>query len=432
MHTKHVNVITLGCPKNIVDSEFLLGKLEKNGWKCLHDADEYTEVCIINTCGFIFDAKEESVDTILQFVEAKRKGKVKKIIVMGCLSERYKTELQNEIPEVDAFYGVDQIDEIAQDLDAGINDPKPRRLITTPSHYAYLKIAEGCDRQCSFCAIPGIRGKYISKSIEALLEECEVLAEKKVKELLLVAQDLSYYGNDLDSQTNLARLVRKILDKKLFDWVRLHYLYPGNISVDLLELLADRDDLCNYIDIPLQHISNNMLKAMKRGVSKTESLKLLETIRNNIPDAVIRTVFMVGFPGETEDDFKELLSFVKDFEFDRLGVFTYSHEEGTPAYQLKDAINQNLKNERRDILLHEQQTISLKKNQALIGKSLKAIVERKEGRYWIGRSQYDAPEIDNEILISSDDISFRPGDFLQLKITDAEVYDLHASVLKAG
>jgi ribosomal protein S12 methylthiotransferase len=421
---KKINIITLGCSKNTVDSEVLMGKLLSSKFSVTHEAEgNKFHTVIINTCGFIKDSKQESIDAIIEFAEAKRKGIIKKLYVTGCLSERYRDALRDEIPEVDGIFGVHELDEILKELSAEKTDIIDREL-TTPSHYAYFKIAEGCDRKCSFCSIPLIRGKHVSKSIEDLLSEADYLAKKKVKELILISQDLSYYGIDLNKKRQITELVRKLSDTGKFDWIRLHYLFPTGFPLDLLDLMNERENICKYIDIPLQHISDRILSSMNRGTSKAETIKLIETIRKKVPGVAIRTAFIVGYPGETKKEFEELKLFVKELEFERLGLFTYSHEEGTPAHTLKDSVSEIAKRSRYDELMELQSEISLKNNKKHIGQSLKVLIDRKEDDYFIGRTEFDSPEIDNEVVISSKDL--RIGNFYNVNITDADYYDLFA------
>ena len=423
---KKINIITLGCSKNTVDSEVLLGKLLSAKHAATHEAETGKfHTIIINTCGFIKDSKQESIDTIIEYAEAKRNGVIKKLYVTGCLSERYKDELIKEIPEVDGIFGVHDLTKMLSELSVENTDIIDREL-TTPPHYAYFKIAEGCDRKCSFCSIPLIRGKHISKSAEDLILEVDYLAEKKVKELILISQDLSYYGIDLNKKRQITELVRKLSDGGQFDWIRLHYLFPNGFPLDLLELMNERENICKYIDIPLQHINDRILTSMNRGTSRAETIKLIETIRKKVSGVAIRTAFIVGYPGETKKEFEELKQFVKEFEFERLGVFTYSHEEGTAAAGLKDSVSEIAKRSRYDELMELQSEISLKNNKKLIGQSLKVLIDRKEDEYFIGRTEFDSPEIDNEVVISSKDLEI--GKFYNVNITDADYYDLFGAV----
>jgi len=429
--TKKVNIVTLGCSKNVVDSEYLAAQLNANNLEVLHNSNQATDTVIINTCGFIQDAKEESVDTILSYINAKKIGLVKKIIVMGCLSERYKEDLLKSIPEVDGIYGVKDLPEILQSINIDYKSELiGERIISTPSHFAYLKIAEGCDRKCSFCAIPLIRGKHLSKSVNQLVDEAKLLADKGVKELLLISQDLSYYGYDNEKQSTLSKLLEALLKIKEFEWIRPHYLYPTNFPMDIIDVMKDNERICNYIDIPFQHISDNILNSMKRGHSGSDIYQLIEKFKNKIPDIALRTSLIVGYPGETEKDFEELKRFVEDVRFDRLGVFTYSHEENTPAFQLKDDVPNEVKQERADEIMHLQENISYELNYDKIGKEIKVIIDRKEGEYFVARSQYDSPEVDNEVLISTDGTNLEIGKFYEVKISGAESFDLFADLIE--
>lgn len=426
MNKKSVSIITLGCPKNLVDSEKLIKQIEKGGFKVVHDPPEInSEFVIINTCGFINDAREESINTILNAVKARESGKLQKLYVVGCLSERYKDILEAEIPEVTKFFGVDYNIEVLNEL--GIKYDKDsclERELTGPSHYGYLKISEGCDRTCSFCSIPLIRGKYVSRPMEEIVKEAKILSEKGVKELILVAQDLSYYGLDITRKQELPNLVSKLLNIDGFEWIRLHYLYPANFPEELLQLIKDNSRICKYIDIPIQHISDRLLRLMRRSHGRKETEKLLYTIREQLPDAVIRTTIITGHPGETEKEFRELADFIADFRFDRLGVFAYSHEEGTYSYNnYTDSISDRKKKERVSSLMEIQQSISAEKNRNLEGKLLKTIIDRREGSYFIGRSEYDSPEIDQEILADAKH-SLIPGQFYDIRITGSTEFDL--------
>lgn len=424
-----IRVVTLGCAKNTVDSEVLMGQLRLNNIRVLRDGEKGREdSVIINTCGFINDAKEESIETILGFIEAKKQGKLKQVYVMGCLSERFKKPLQNEIPEVDEYFGVRDLSEIVIRMGAGYRkELLGERYLTTPNHYAYLKIAEGCDRSCSFCAIPGIRGKHISRSIEDILDEAEKLAAQGVKELLLISQNLTYYGIDLYKKQMLPELVSRLSELKLFTWIRLHYLFPTTFPDELLPVMVSRPDVCNYIDIPLQHISDRILKSMRRGVDKQGTLDLLAKFRLKLPDAAVRTAFIVGYPGETEEEFEELKSFIREAKFDRVGVFTYSHEEDTHAFGLVDDVPAEIKQSRADEIMEIQQAISLELNKQKISKSLKVIIDRQEGEYFIGRTEFDSPEVDNEVLIKCT-TKLKIGEFYTAKITEVDAFDLYAII----
>ena len=422
---KKINVITLGCSKNIVDSEVLMGQLRANNISVVHDSDEHTDAVIINTCGFVKDAKEESIDTILEQVEAKKAGYVKKVFVMGCLSQRYRKDLEKEIDLVDGFYGTNDMQKIITDL--GIDFKKElvgERMLTTPGHYAYMKISEGCDRTCSFCAIPLMRGKHVSRPESEILGDALRLAAAGVKELILIAQDLTYYGVDLNGKRSLAQLINNISLIEGIGWIRLQYAYPTDFPLDLLEVIRDNPKVCKYIDMPLQHISDPVLKSMRRFINKKRTLQLIDTIRGKLPGAAFRTTLIVGFPGETDADFQELKEFVIQQQFDRLGVFTYSHEEGTRAYKLEDNIPEQVKISRMEEIMQVQQEISLAKNQQRIGSSMKVLIDRKEGDYFIGRSEFDSPEVDNEVLVVRNP-RIRVGEFYTAKITGADYFDLY-------
>jgi ribosomal protein S12 methylthiotransferase len=422
---KKINLISLGCSKNTVDAEYIFGTLEKFPIELHFDASsEGMDLVIINTCGFIQDAKEESIELILQHAIAKKQGRIGKLMVMGCLSQRYASELKNEIPEIDYIFGVHDYDAIIQLLTQKLA-AKKNRFISTPSHYAYLKIAEGCNRKCSFCAIPSIRGKLISQPISVLLKEAEQLAEKGVKELNIIAQDICTYGKDLKSNNNLFNLVRELDQLALFPWIRLLYAYPIGFPVELLHYMAESKSICNYIDMPFQHINDGMLKAMKRGHNTSQTKNIIKQIREILPDASLRTTLLVGFPGETDAAFEELLEFVEESRFDRMGAFSYSHEEGTSAFNLHDNIAEDVKRERMERLMQLQQQISWEKNQEKIGKKMQVIIDRKEEDYWIGRSEFDAAEVDNEIILSADK-ELQIGAFYMAEITDAVEFDLFA------
>jgi ribosomal protein S12 methylthiotransferase len=426
---RSIRVVTLGCAKNTVDSEVLMGQLKLNNIRVLRDGDKGREdTVIINTCGFINDAKEESIETILGFIEAKKNGKLKEVYVMGCLSERFKEPLQQEIPEVDEYFGVRNLSEIVARMGASYrNDLLGERYLTTPKHYAYLKIAEGCDRSCSFCAIPGIRGKHISRTIEDILDEAKKLSKQGVKEILLISQDLTYYGMDLYKKQMLPELIVKLSDLKLFTWTRLHYLFPTTFPHELLNVIASRTDVCKYLDIPLQHISDRILKSMRRGVDKTGTYKLMKKFREQLPNAALRAAFIVGYPGETQEEFEELKAFIRETRFDRVGVFTYSHEEDTHAFGLEDDVPAEVKQVRAAEIMEMQQNISLELNQLKIGKSFNVLIDRLEGDYFIGRSEFDSPEIDNEVLIQGAE-KLKVGEFYTVKITGADSFDLFGTV----
>ncbi len=426
---KKINIVTLGCSKNVVDSEKLLKQLSAGGYNVIYDSDDTTAgTVIINTCGFINDAKEESVDTILRFVKAKESGRINNLYVMGCLAERYADALKHEIPEVKRYFGVNNMSDILNELGVNLKtDLLTERTITGPGHYAYLKISEGCDRTCAFCAIPAIRGKYISRPLEELVKEAENLAGKGVKELILIAQDLSYYGLDLYKKQALPDLIKELIKIESIEWIRLHYLYPANFPKELIPLIRDNPKICRYIDIPIQHITDNMLGLMKRSHNRKETEFVLNKLRNEIPDAVIRTTLIAGHPGETEQDFNDLKEYISAFRFDRLGVFAYSHEEDTYSYEkYKDEIPAEVKESRVAELMEIQQNISAELNEALIGKTFRTIIDRREGEFFIGRTEYDSPEVDQDVLIPLE-YNLTPGDFYNIKITKTEDFDLYGS-----
>ncbi|MCT4624793.1 MAG: 30S ribosomal protein S12 methylthiotransferase RimO [Schleiferiaceae bacterium] len=428
-----INVVTLGCSKNIYDSEVLMGQLKANGKEVTHEAPEEEEgnVIVINTCGFIDNAKQESIDTILAYADKKERGDVDKVFVTGCLSERYKPDLQKEIPNIDDYFGTRDLPKLLKALRADYKQELVgERLSTTPQHFAYLKIAEGCDRPCSFCAIPLMRGKHKSKPIEELVEESKKLAAKGVKELILIAQDLTYYGLDLYKKRELASLLKELVKIEGIEWIRLHYLFPTGFPQDVLDVIRDEPKVCNYIDIPLQHIADPILKSMKRGTTMAKTNALLDDMRNKVPGIAIRTTLIAGYPGETEEDFQTMLQWVKDQRFDRLGVFTYSHEENTGAYALEDDIPDEVKQDRVNQIMEAQSFISLENNQKYVGQELKVLIDRKEGAFYVGRTEFDSPDVDNEVLISAEDIYLREGDFAKVKIVSAEEYDLHAEVVE--
>ena len=406
-------------------------QLENNQIEIVQDSDKTdAKTVIINTCGFIEDAKEESIETILQFVRAKEAEEIERLFVIGCLSERYKKELESEIPEVDQYFGVHDLAKIIRFLGAEYKKNLiGERVLITPKHYAYLKISEGCDRKCSFCAIPDIRGKHISRPIEDLVEETKKLVEKGVKEIILIAQDLTYYGLDLYKDRRLGELISQISDIKGIGWIRLHYAFPTNFPMDILPLIGEKPNICKYIDIPVQHITDKMLNIMRRGISRKETYLLLERIRKEIPDVALRTTIMVGHPGESEKDFRALKQFISEVQFDRLGVFTYSYEEDTYSYNhYKNSIPEKLKEDRKNEILEIQESISIHLNYNKIGKLFKVIVDRSEGKYFTGRTEYDSPEIDNEVIITNTDQKIKTGEFYQVKITDAETYDIFGEV----
>ena len=427
MNRKKINIVTLGCSKNVVDSEKLLKQLNAGGYEVIHNADEtMAGTVIINTCGFINDAKEESVDTILRFVKAQKSGQIDNLYVMGCLSERYADSLKHEIPEVKKYFGVNNMNDILAELGVIVRkDLLTDRTISGPGHYAYLKISEGCDRTCAFCAIPAIRGKYISRPIEDLVKEASQLAGNGVKELILIAQDLSYYGLDLYKKQALAELIKELLKISSFEWIRLHYLYPANFPMDLIPLIRDNPRICRYIDVPIQHITDNMLGLMKRSHNRKETIAILNALRDNIPGAVLRTTLIAGHPGESEEDFIELKNFIAEFRFDRLGVFAYSHEEDTFSYeQYEDDIPEDVKESRVDELMEIQQNISAQLNESAVGKIFKVIIDRREGEYFVGRTEFDSPEVDQEVLIPAEH-NLKPGNFYNILITKSTEFDLY-------
>jgi ribosomal protein S12 methylthiotransferase len=425
----HVNVVTLGCSKNLFDSEVLMGQLKANGIQTTHESDSVSEVVVINTCGFIDKAKEESIQTILRYCQAKQDQLVDKVYVTGCLSERYSGDLATEIPEVDAWFGTRDLPRLLKTLKANYkHELVGERLLTTPTHYAYLKISEGCDRPCSFCAIPLMRGKHRSTPIEDLVNQAQALAANGTKELLLIAQDSTYYGLDLYGKRNLAELMTRLADVHGIDWLRLHYAFPTGFPEDVIEAMHLHPNICSYLDIPLQHASNPMLKSMRRGTTREKTERLLNQLRQGVPGITLRTTMIVGYPGETQADFDELCDFVQQQRFDRLGVFTYSHEENTHAFALKDDVPQEVKEERASKLMSIQQEISGSIQAEKIGSIQKILIDKKEGDYYIGRTEADSPEVDCEVLIPASEGYLRIGDFVTAKIVDSEDYDLFASL----
>ena len=423
-----VSVITLGCSKNTVDSERLMRQLKANNFKLQDDPNEVDTV-IINTCGFIEAAKEESINTILNAIALKNEGKIRKVIVAGCLSERYKDDLQKEIPEVDVFFGTENYEGIIKEIGGELKrELLGERLLTTPSHTAYLKISEGCDNPCSFCAIPLMRGKHQTKSIEELVREAEFLAKNHTKELILIGQDTTDYGKDLYQKRNLAELINRLSEIEGIEWIRLMYVYPSHFPEDLMEVMANNPKVCKYIDIPLQHISDDVLRSMRRGITKRRTVEMLNQLRKKIPGVTIRTTFIVGYPNETKEHFTELCEFVKEFKFDRIGVFTYSVEENTPSYLLGDPVSEKEKLRRKNTLMEIQQSISHEKNLSLVGKELRIVVEGREGDYYIGRSYRDTPEVDGEVLIPVKNKTLKEGRFYNATIYDCNEYDLYANV----
>ncbi len=425
-----VNIVTLGCSKNQVDSEVLLTQLRGNGIDAVHESssDDH-RVVVINTCGFIDNAKQESIDTILRYVDAKEEGLVEKVYVTGCLSERYKEDLQREIPQVDAWFGTRDLSRLLKQFNANYKQELVgERILTNPGHYAYLKISEGCDRPCSFCAIPLMRGNHLSRPIEELVLEAKNLARKGTRELLLIAQDSTYYGLDLYKKRSLAELLRQLAKVEGIGWIRLHYAFPTGFPLDALEVMAEEPTICKYLDIPLQHGSSRMLKLMRRGTTREKTEELIQTIRKKVPGIALRTTLIAGHPGETEADFEEMMGFVERSRFDRLGVFTYSHEENTHAYTMKDDVPAEVKADRLEAIMGLQQGISLELNQQKVGKTLKVLIDRKEGGQFIGRTEFDSPEVDNEVIISADNY-VRQGDFTYVKITAASEFDLSGTAV---
>lgn len=428
-----VNVITLGCSKNIYDSEVLMGQLRGNMIDVVHESETVAkdDIIVINTCGFIDNAKQESIDTILQYSELKEQGKVGKVIVTGCLSERYKPELESEITNVDAFFGTNDLQNILSNLGADYKyELLGERLLTTPSHFAYFKIAEGCNRPCSFCAIPLMRGKHVSKSIEDLVNEAKGLVRNGTKELILIAQDLTYYGLDLYGKRNLDELLRNLSDVGGVEWIRLQYAYPSGFPMEVLDVMNERDNICKYLDMPLQHISDPMLKSMRRGITKQKTIDLVSAIRDKVPEIALRTTLICGYPGETESDFLEMRDWVEQTRFDRLGCFTYSHEEKTHAHSLIDDVPEEVKEQRVEEIMNVQQEISFEKNQEKVGKTFKVLIDKKEGDYFVGRTEYDSPEVDNEVLLHASSNYATLGSFVQAKIERAEDFDLYGQIVK--
>jgi ribosomal protein S12 methylthiotransferase rimO len=426
-----INVVTLGCSKNVYDSEVLMGQLKAGGKEVVHEKEG--NIVVINTCGFINNAKEESINTILDYVQQKEAGLVDKVFVMGCLSERYKPDLEKEIPDVDQYFGTSELPALLKVLGADYkHELIGERLTTTPKNYAYLKISEGCDRPCSFCAIPLMRGAHISTPIEDLVTEAEKLAAKGVKELILIAQDITYYGLDLYKKRALADLLRALVKVEGIEWIRIHYAFPTGFPMDVLEVMKTEPKICNYLDIPLQHISDKILTSMKRGTTQEKTTKLLNKFREAVPEMAIRTTLIVGYPGETEEDFQALKEFVKAMRFDRLGCFTYSHEENTTAYELADDVPEEVKLQRANEIMELQSQISWELNQEKVGKTFRCLIDRKEGNYFVGRTEYDSPDVDNEVLIDAKKHYVKIGDFIDVKIIEAADYDLYAEPLTNG
>lgn len=426
-----MNIVTLGCSKNLVDSEVLLTQLRGNGIDAVHESDkDDANVVVINTCGFIDNAKQESIDTILRYVDAKEEGIVDKVYVTGCLSERYKNDLEKEIPDVDAWFGTRDLSRMLKTFRADYkHELVGERILTNPSHYAYLKISEGCDRPCSFCAIPLMRGKHVSRPMDELVKEAKHLAKGGTKELLLIAQDSTYYGLDLYKKRNLAELMKNLSDVEGIEWIRLHYAFPAGFPMDVLDVMAERPNICKYLDIPLQHGSTNMLKLMRRGITREKTEELIQTIRTKVPGIAIRTTMIAGHPGETEKEFDEMMKFIEQSRFERLGVFGYSHEENTHAHSMADDVSPEVKQERIDAVMELQQGISLELNQAKIGSVQKVLIDRKEGGEFLGRTQFDSPEVDNEVILDAKKNYLRIGDFVNVKITHATEFDLSGDVV---
>ena len=428
-----INVITLGCSKNTYDSEVLMGQLKGNNLNVAHESNELgkDDIIVINTCGFIDNAKQESIDTILQYSQLKEEGKVGKVIVTGCLSERYKPDLEAEITNVDAFFGTNDLQNILHSLGANYkHELIGERMLTTPSHFAYFKIAEGCNRPCSFCAIPLMRGKHVSRDMNELVNEAKILAANGTKELILIAQDLTYYGLDIYGKRNLDELLRRLSDVNDIEWIRLQYAYPSGFPMEILDAMNERENICKYLDMPLQHITDNMLKSMRRGITKQKTIDIVNEIRAKVPNIAMRTTLICGYPGETEHDFEEMYNWVEETRFDRLGCFTYSHEEKTHAHQLVDDVPEEVKQERVDAIMELQQGISFDINQEKVGKTYKVLVDRKEGDFFIGRTEFDSPEVDNEVLIDANSGYAAIGSFVNIKVDRAEDFDLYGQIIK--
>lgn len=425
-----VNIITLGCSKNMVDSEVLSGQLAAADFDVKHESKKLDHnIVVVNTCGFIDLAKQESINTILEQVELKKRGKIDKVYVTGCLSERYKQNLEEEIPEVDAYFGTMELPFLLRKFDVDYKaELIGERLLSTPNHYAYLKISEGCNRTCSFCAIPLMRGKHISRPVESLVEEAKLLVSRGIKEIMLIAQELTYYGLDIYKKRELPRLLHALADIPGLEWIRLHYAYPSKFPMELIDAMKERENICNYLDMPLQHASNRMLKAMKRQITREEMEDIIGEIKSKIPNICLRTTLIAGFPGETQDDVEELKGFLQKMEFDRVGIFTYSHEENTSAFDLENNISEEEKERRAQEIMEVQQEISFKKNEEKVGKTFKVIVDKKEAGKYLGRTEFDSVEVDNEVIINSQN-KLNPGDFVHVKITKAFDYDLEGEVV---
>jgi ribosomal protein S12 methylthiotransferase len=428
-----VNVITLGCSKNVHDSEVLMGQLRGNQINVTHEAERLNndDIVVINTCGFIDNAKQESIDTILQYSQLKEEGKVGKVIVTGCLSERYKPELEAEITNVDSYFGTNDLQNLLGSIGADYkHELVGERLLTTPSHFSYFKIAEGCNRPCSFCAIPLMRGKHVSSPMDELVKEAKYLASNGTKELILIAQDLTYYGLDLYGKRNLADLLRQLSDVNGIEWIRLQYAYPSGFPMDILDVMNERQNICNYLDMPLQHITDNMLTSMRRGITRQKTVDLVNKIRDKVPGIALRTTLICGYPGETEQDFLEMKDWVEETRFERLGCFTYSHEEKTHAHLLNDDVPEEVKQDRVDAIMEVQQGISWEKNQQKVGQTFKVLIDKKEGDFFTGRTEFDSPEVDNEVLLDASRDYATPGSFVQVKIDRAEDFDLYGQIVK--
>ncbi|MGN6396876.1 MAG: 30S ribosomal protein S12 methylthiotransferase RimO [Mucilaginibacter sp.] len=428
-----VNVVTLGCSKNVYDSEVLMGQLKGNSFDVVHEAERVAsdDIIVINTCGFIDNAKQESIDTILQYSELKEQGKVGKVIVTGCLSERYKPELEAEIANVDSWFGTNDLQNLLSSVGANYkHELIGERLLTTPKHFAYFKIAEGCNRPCSFCAIPLMRGKHLSTPMEQLVKDAQALAKNGAKELILIAQDLTYYGLDLYGKRNLDELLRRLSDVNGIEWIRLQYAYPSGFPMEILDVMNERENICKYMDMPLQHISDNMLRSMRRGTTKQKTIDLVNQIRDKVPGIAMRTTLITGYPGETEQDFEEMAEWVEETKFDRLGCFTYSHEEKTHAYSLVDDVPEEVKQDRADAIMEIQQGISFDKNQEKIGRTFKVLVDKKDGDYFVGRTEFDSPEVDNEVLIDASQDYATIGGYVNVQVDTAEDFDLYGHIVK--
>ncbi len=432
LKSPRINVVTLGCSKNLHDSEVLMGQLKGNKMDVVHESNDIREddIIVINTCGFIDNAKQESIDTILEYSALKEEGKLGKVIVTGCLSERYKPELAEEIPNIDGYFGTNDLQNLLTSIGADYkHELLGERLLTTPSHFSYFKIAEGCNRPCSFCAIPLMRGKHVSKSIDDLIKEAKYLAKNGTKELILIAQDLTYYGLDIYGKRNLGDLLRHLSDVDGIEWIRLQYAYPSGFPMDILDVMNERSNICNYLDMPLQHISDPMLKSMRRGITKQKTLDLVNSIRDKVPEIALRTTLICGYPGETEKDFEEMKEWVSESRFDRLGCFTYSHEENTHAHTLLNDVPEEVKQDRVDEIMEIQQNISYDINQEKVGKTYKVMIDKLEGDYFVGRTEFDSPEVDNEVLISSLDQYATIGRFVNVEVDRAEDFDLYGTLV---